>query len=567
MCVSVVTVRVAAENDLPSNEVRNSGEGNLLPAIHTSLEPKLPDLVPKSKKAAGGEHVETQEQKEARGEGQFTLWDGLKDLGWLPLLLMGVGGLSIIDVIEKAVFRDLRLTTPLQFVVDGYHRLASLVGGIFEPALMPFVQWIDTYFRWNLHLQPHWRSLFLLGWVFAVGEARAEWRSDSEVLEGRWSSWSTSGRLSRAALTLFFMGLAALLGAFASGLLPATGPWWLQGIAGAAPFAFLVFAFSASGAWIRSGQIRWSELKDELALGLLFGCIAFAIGAVASSVPNTLLAQAIVVSPGLFNARWAFQRLSVAIGNGDGPNPRSDASSLFVDMRTPRERRRESKATERRRFVTSVLIAIGSIAFTSALAWLLQPAVAEIVHRALPSAQLASLWVWQFGLCAPFVLFHLRVLDSRPPIIEEAVVRLLIMGGAALGAALTSGVLFLLESWWALGLAAALPVVSLRVAAGLARAVTGLLGRVTQELWKVVPVVVVFAGAIFAIGAIIDLLVPAGAGVLALGLGVGAFGLLRLSAGLRPTHLRSVRAGLNILGGFFTAGLILIADAVLRYFI
>lgn len=106
---------------------------------------------------------------------QISLWDALKDLGWLPLLLMGLGGLSILDAAEKALAHDLTLILPLRSMLDGYHRVTRLMGDIVDPLAMPLVRQIGARFGWHLDLSPIWRPIFVIAMITVTGWSRALW--------------------------------------------------------------------------------------------------------------------------------------------------------------------------------------------------------------------------------------------------------------------------------------------------------------------------------------------------------------------------------------------------------
>jgi hypothetical protein len=56
------------------------------------------------------------------------LREAVKDLGWLPIALMGLGGLSINDILEKAIIqRDLNLAAPFEIVLQSYQRIIALL--------------------------------------------------------------------------------------------------------------------------------------------------------------------------------------------------------------------------------------------------------------------------------------------------------------------------------------------------------------------------------------------------------------------------------------------------------
>jgi hypothetical protein len=107
---------------------------------------------------------------------ELTLWEAFKDIGWLPLLLMGLGGLSILDAAEKAAAHSLSLIAPLQSILDGYHRIAKFMGDVVEPWVSPLVTQIGQRFGWHLHIDALWRPIFIIAMITVSGWSRTLWR-------------------------------------------------------------------------------------------------------------------------------------------------------------------------------------------------------------------------------------------------------------------------------------------------------------------------------------------------------------------------------------------------------
>lgn len=200
---------------------------------------------------------------------RLTLREAINDFGWLPLVLLGIsGGLSIIDITEKAVLHSLSLITPFQVVLDSYHRLTQVIGEVVEPLFQPVVDWINALFHWHLQLQPFWRSLFVLGMVLVAGLARTEVRA---------------GRFVLAVLLLLMMGLGALAGAIVVGLLRFEGGWLVQGLAAALPVALLFFSAGVASVLFQLAPpsrpvAAWLSFVQWLQFTLRFGAIAFLLG-------------------------------------------------------------------------------------------------------------------------------------------------------------------------------------------------------------------------------------------------------------------------------------------------
>lgn len=202
---------------------------------------------------------------------RLTLWEALRDLGWLPLLIMGVGGLSIVDILEQAVFYDLSLITPFEIALNGYRRITNLVGEIVEPLLQPAIDWINSQWRQHLHLHPLWRSVFLLQLVFVGSMFRMSTRA---------KMWFDS------IVQIVVLVPGTLVAALVTGTLPITGGWWAQGLIAAVPTTILVVTngllvsitayASADPAKPRYLVVRFC------AFGLMVGIVAFLAGAGAS---------------------------------------------------------------------------------------------------------------------------------------------------------------------------------------------------------------------------------------------------------------------------------------------
>jgi hypothetical protein len=202
----------------------------------------------------------------------------LMSLGFFPLLVMGLGGFSVIDIIEKAILeREFDLIAPFEFLLSGYQRVTGWLADIVEPLFAPLVLWINDLFGWRLELQPHWRSLFVLGLTWA---ARI------------WRVYATQrDHPNRRDVFVVCIGLAAaaLIGALVAGLAPAETTWLSQGMSAAAPIAFLSLGYYLWTCTLTPDTKLWEWLA-------CFG-VAFATGAVLFA-----LAAALSLAPGMERA-------------------------------------------------------------------------------------------------------------------------------------------------------------------------------------------------------------------------------------------------------------------------
>jgi hypothetical protein len=156
---------------------------------------------------------------------RVTLSAALNDLGFFYTLFNTlVSGPSVLSLLQM-VFIDYRFVEALQWIVDGYNDITAVIGSVIEPLVAPAIAWINALFDWRLDLQPHWRPLFLLGTMLAIGWARMTWKSGA-----RWSA------------TAFAIcgSIGALVGAIIAGLIPLSENSRLeQGIVAAAPVLFI----------------------------------------------------------------------------------------------------------------------------------------------------------------------------------------------------------------------------------------------------------------------------------------------------------------------------------------
>jgi hypothetical protein len=217
--------------------------------------------------ARGGRHLRMTAQAKTR----LSLGEALEDFGWFALVFtMVVGGTSVLALLET-VFVEHRLIALFQWIVDGYDRIATVVGAMVEPLLQPVVDWLNAQFDLRLELAPHWRPLFILGMVLVVGLARTAWRA---------------GHKQDAILALLVIGAGALVGAVVSGLMPLAGGWWAQGLAAAAPTMALFTFFGAAAALSGGDPADRTPLRMAALFIVIAGVVAFVLGAALSFVPG-----------------------------------------------------------------------------------------------------------------------------------------------------------------------------------------------------------------------------------------------------------------------------------------
>lgn len=226
---------------------------------------------------------------------RVTLSEAIEDFGSFPLLLIGLGGFSILAVFEQGVLgRPLELVQILQWPLDGYHRIMRLIGNVMEPLIQPAITWLNSQLNWDLRLDTVWRPLFALGMVVGLSWSRTGFQEGTAV----------RGTLEGGAITF-----GALVGSLLAGSIPADGGWWVQGLRTAAPLAGLFVVVNT--AVPRLAMFRpTSALADRpiekiitgsmilIAGSFLLGGIAFVIAASLSFVPGFSFTAGLVTLAG-----------------------------------------------------------------------------------------------------------------------------------------------------------------------------------------------------------------------------------------------------------------------------
>ncbi|MGE0743086.1 MAG: hypothetical protein AB7O98_17245 [Hyphomonadaceae bacterium] len=165
-------------------------------------------------------------------EKSTSLWRALKDLGWFPLLLIGLGGFSILSIVERIVFRQpLDLYDPLEMILAGYNRLVHLLAGVADLALRPVVTWLSEALGWTIAVDPVWIPLLVLLMIPTISIARAT--MSSNVKEG-------------LPTFVIFCTVTLLVGALLDGVAAGSQGSWLRYVA-PAPFIALMIAAAATG--------------------------------------------------------------------------------------------------------------------------------------------------------------------------------------------------------------------------------------------------------------------------------------------------------------------------------
>ncbi|MGD9979688.1 MAG: hypothetical protein AB7H66_13865 [Hyphomonadaceae bacterium] len=232
---------------------------------------------------------------------RLTFGAALKEVGWLPLVLMGIGGLSIIDILETAVFGDLSLITPLEIVVEGYRRVAALAGALVERPLAPLIGWLSGLINLELTLHPYWRSLFLLQALAVTPIVRSTWDAGEKL---------------DAAIAAIVMYLGCVVAALIVGLAPANPAWWFQGLVAAIMVLTIWLTFGVAAALGPAGR----DDKVEVGAGVVFAsfcaAVTFAIAAALSFIPQ-VGAGAAAMAIGVFIAAFGVLFIAVAFRSNE----------------------------------------------------------------------------------------------------------------------------------------------------------------------------------------------------------------------------------------------------------
>lgn len=236
--------------------------------------------------------------------GNLALWQAIRDMGWLPMLLIGLGGFSILAILEQAVFyQPFELVQIFQWPLDGFHRLMMLLGAIVDPLIQPAIDWVNLRFAWSLTLDPVWRSIFAMMIVFLLAVVR--------------SHWTVRRRRIEVSFRFLVTGIAALIGALLAGLVSGDGGWWAQGLRAAAPTtAFCVLAgVLAAGLNLASGKVRAQEaFFGTVAVGTVAVAVAAGLGLVAFGLAAGLsFVPWLAASAGILTVAFSVVLISVSL--------------------------------------------------------------------------------------------------------------------------------------------------------------------------------------------------------------------------------------------------------------
>jgi hypothetical protein len=149
---------------------------------------------------------------------------------------------------------------------------------------------------------------------------------------------------------------------------------------------------------------------------------------------------------------------------------------------------------------------------------------------------------------------------------RDAVLAILVIGAGALIGALVSGLMPVEGGWWAQGLGAAAPTLALFAFFGAAAALSGGDPADSTPIGAAALFILIAGALAFALGAGLSFVpgLNTGAGVMALAAIIGLFGAGFFWLGLANNDRGDAALGLTILGGFASAGLVLVADLAVK---
>jgi uncharacterized membrane protein len=198
---------------------------------------------------------------------RLTLNEQVTSVGWfLWAYAVIVGGPSVLSILES-VFIDHQLVAALQWIVEGFNRLLSVLDSVFAPLFRPMLSWINRLLDWNLALQPQWKALFALGMLLVSAISRSLWLGGNRIA---------------GVVFLFYSGFFILVGSVLAGLAPPT-TWWAQGLAAAMPVFLTVVAWAVFTAIMERDL---GTLRNGSIASLICFAVLFAIASVVSFVPG-----------------------------------------------------------------------------------------------------------------------------------------------------------------------------------------------------------------------------------------------------------------------------------------
>ncbi|MEM6410345.1 MAG: hypothetical protein AAF683_02265 [Pseudomonadota bacterium] len=210
--------------------------------------------------------IEPQQPETEAMQDELTVWTAAKDLGFISWLFAAVVGAPSVLSLTQIVFVDFSPTELLQWLLDGYNDLLSVLTAILSPIATVAVAFIEGIIEVPLELSRHWQPLFVLLVIFISSNTRA-------LLD--------DGYPKPAIVFAITMVIAAFGGALSAGVIPPEGPWWLQGMAVGVPvlamFTGMFVAYGIAAAALDFNQPYRKPLLAYLKRGVVLGLAAFVV--------------------------------------------------------------------------------------------------------------------------------------------------------------------------------------------------------------------------------------------------------------------------------------------------
>lgn len=205
---------------------------------------------------------------------RLTLREAWDDVGWFSATFSSiVGGPSLLALFQM-VFVEYRFVDALQWIVDGYNDIVSVLAAYVEPLMTPVIAWLNEMFSWRLDLHAHWRPLFLLTMIWVTASTRMNWQPPVRIFD--------------VVVGLPLLALASLIGAAAAGVIAVDARWLGQAVMAAAPVATVHAAMAligAAGEVVESRRVS-SRFGSSLAFAGVITALAFLVGAGMSFLPT-----------------------------------------------------------------------------------------------------------------------------------------------------------------------------------------------------------------------------------------------------------------------------------------
>ena len=182
-----------------------------------------------------------------------------------------IGAPSILSLIQ-VVFIDFTLTDLIQWLLDGYNDLLSVLSILLTPLGRLLIDFIGGLVDVPIELAQHWQPLFVLLAIFISSNTRALF---------------DDGYPKPALIFIMFMVPAALIGAWLAGAVPADSPWWLQGLAVGLPvmllFTGMFLSYAVSSFALKFRRPYRKPLMAYLFRGARLAIAAYLIAALISA--------------------------------------------------------------------------------------------------------------------------------------------------------------------------------------------------------------------------------------------------------------------------------------------